>query len=291
MEINSYVKEQLDRIKEKCETIKPLVVIKCTTYNHGPYIKDALDGFVMQKTDFPFVAIVHDDASTDNTASIIKEYAKKYPDIILPIFEEENQYSKRDGSLGKIINEASNATGAKYIALCEGDDYWTYPLKLQKQVHFLQNNPEYGLIHTNIYIADWKNGFQEKEVAALDIPSGDVYRVLLERNFIFTASVLYRSDLLYYVKKEIHPIPSWDRIMWICMSRHSKFHYISDRTTVYRILKNSATHGDYKKVLETEFIGTNDLLRFLERNDISKDDVNIFLFFRSKKILRLCYYA
>ena len=74
---------------------KPLVAIQCITYNHEPYIRDALEGFVMQKTDFPFVAIVHDDASTDKTADIIREYAEKYPDIIKPIFETENQYSKR----------------------------------------------------------------------------------------------------------------------------------------------------------------------------------------------------
>ncbi|MDE5714067.1 MAG: glycosyltransferase, partial [Muribaculaceae bacterium] len=71
-----------------------VVAIRCCTYNHEPYIRDALEGFVMQKTDFPFVAIVHDDASTDRTAEIIREYAEKYPDIIKPIYETENQYSK-----------------------------------------------------------------------------------------------------------------------------------------------------------------------------------------------------
>ena len=104
-------------------TLQPaLVAIKCLVFNHEPYLRDCLEGFAMQQTDFQFVAIVHDDASTDHSADIIREYAAKYPDIILPIYETENQYSKQDGSLGRIMNAAIDATGAKYIALCEGDD-------------------------------------------------------------------------------------------------------------------------------------------------------------------------
>ena len=91
------------------------VAIKCLVYNHEPYLRDCLEGFVMQQTDFPFVAIVHDDASTDHSADIIREYAAKYPDIIHPIYETENQYSKK-GSLTKIMNDAIEATGAPYIA-------------------------------------------------------------------------------------------------------------------------------------------------------------------------------
>lgn len=87
------------------------------------------------KTNFQFIAIIHDDASTDGTADIIREYAEKYPDIIKPIYEQENQYSKQDGSLRRIINEAI-PVDIKYIAMCEGDDYWIDPYKLQKQVDF-----------------------------------------------------------------------------------------------------------------------------------------------------------
>ena len=116
-----------------------LVSIRCAVYNHEPYIRQCLDGFVMQKTNFRFEAIVHDDASTDNSASIIREYAGKYPDIIRPIYETENQFSKKDGSLMRIITEACHG---KYYASCEGDDYWTDPLKLQKQVDYMESHPE-----------------------------------------------------------------------------------------------------------------------------------------------------
>ncbi len=130
----------------------PLVAIKCTVYNHEPFLRECLDGFVMQQTDFPFVAVVHDDASTDKSADIIREYAAKYPDIIQPYYETENQYSKE--TLSRVMNEAVDATGAKYIALCEGDDYWTDPHKLQKQVDFLESHPDYGFVGTQCRVLD-----------------------------------------------------------------------------------------------------------------------------------------
>lgn len=123
----------------KTDNNELMVTIRCMTYNHEPYIRQCLEGFVMQKTNFRFEAIVHDDASTDGTAAIIREYAEKYPDIIKPIYETENQYSKHDGSLRRIMDEACKG---KYIAYCEGDDYWIDPLKLQKQVDFLEKHPE-----------------------------------------------------------------------------------------------------------------------------------------------------
>ena len=120
-----------------------IVTIRCAAFNHGQYIRQTLDGFVMQKTNFVFEAIVHDDASTDNTADIIREYAEKYPDIIKPFFEKENQYSKGGKEIERIFEENSRG---KYMVICEGDDFWTDSLKLQKQVDFLESHPEYNLV-------------------------------------------------------------------------------------------------------------------------------------------------
>ena len=113
------------------------VSVYCTAYNHGKYIRDCLDGFVKQKTDFKYEVIVHDDASTDDTAKIIKEYADRYPDIIKPIFQKENQYSK-----GISISQTFIAPilQGEYIAVCEGDDCWIDENKLQKQVDILDKN-------------------------------------------------------------------------------------------------------------------------------------------------------
>lgn len=118
----------------------PLVSISCITYNHAPYIRQCLDGFMMQQTNFAFEVLIHDDASTDGTTEIIKEYERKYPGIIKPIYEEENQWVK--GRRGSAVFNFPRAKG-KYIAMCEGDDYWTDPLKLQKQVDFLESHPDY----------------------------------------------------------------------------------------------------------------------------------------------------
>ena len=125
---------------------EPLVSIDCITYNHEAYIRDALEGFLMQKTDFTFEVLIHDDASTDQTANIIRKYEKKYPDIIKPIYQKDNQYSK--GIQISRQFQYPRARG-KYIAICEGDDYWIDPYKLQKQVDFLEAHHDYGFIHCN----------------------------------------------------------------------------------------------------------------------------------------------
>ena len=127
-----------------------VVSIQCLTYNHALYIRQCLDGFVMQKTNFRFEAIVHDDASTDGTQDIIREYEKKYPDIIKPIYQKENQYSK--GIPGFITNLVSSKCKGKYIAICEGDDYWIDPNKLQMQVDFLESHPEYSMCFHDVDI-------------------------------------------------------------------------------------------------------------------------------------------
>lgn len=119
----------------------PLVSISCITYNHENFIRKAIESFLAQRTSFPIEILIHDDASTDRTADIIREYEQEYPELIFPIYQTENQYSK--GGLPDRINR-ERARG-KYLAYCEGDDYWTDPLKLQKQVDFLEAHPDYSL--------------------------------------------------------------------------------------------------------------------------------------------------
>ena len=111
------------------------VTVWCAAYNHEKYIRSALEGFVMQKTNFKYEVIIHDDASTDNTAKIIREYELKYPEIIKPIYQTENQYQQGKGLLVNYL--FPNAKG-KYIAFCEGDDYWTDETKLQLQFDYME---------------------------------------------------------------------------------------------------------------------------------------------------------
>ena len=125
----------MDKIKST-----PLVSICTLVYNHEQFLKECFEGFLIQKTNFAFEVLVHDDASTDNSVAIIREYTEKYPEIFKPIYQTENQYSK--GIKISTTYQFPRAKG-KYIAICEGDDYWTDPEKLQKQVDFLEAHPEY----------------------------------------------------------------------------------------------------------------------------------------------------
>src|SRR5690554_3523732 len=101
--------------------VAPIVSIQCITYNHENYIRDAIEGFLMQKTTFPVEVLIHDDASNDSTSDIIRVYESRFPNLIKPIYQTENQYSKKRGLISKIQNDRSKG---KYIAKCEGDDYW-----------------------------------------------------------------------------------------------------------------------------------------------------------------------
>lgn len=218
----------------------PLVTIRCLVYNHEPYLRQCLDGFVMQKTNFLFEAIVHDDASTDRSAEIIREYAEKYPNIIKPIFETENQYSKKDGSLRRIMD--SHMRG-KYIAMCEGDDYWIDPYKLQKQVDFLEKHVEYGLTFgvVKTYI-QCQRKFSKKTFGS---EVKDI-RNLLKNNTIPTPTTLFQNEI-YKKYSEEFVDKRWlagDYPLWLYFAINSKMHFFEEKFAVYRVLENSASHSD-----------------------------------------------
>ena len=174
----------------------PLVTVQCLVYNHEPFLRKCLDGFVMQETTFPFEVLVHDDASTDGSAAIIREYAERYPEIIKPIYETENQHSKHDGSLRRIVHGSAHPA-AKYIALCEGDDYWTDAHKLQKQISFLESHPDYTMSCSRSLLYSEKDkrmvGERYCYNSTRDIKPKDV--VNRTGVFISTCTIVYRKTM------------------------------------------------------------------------------------------------
>lgn len=283
-EINNNAKKYINDIRVKCERIKPLVAINCITYNHEKYLRDALDGFIMQKADFPIVAIVHDDASTDGTATILREYAEKYPDIILPIYETENQYSKRNGALRQIMHEARNATGAKYIAYCEGDDFWTDPLKLQKQVDYLESHPDYSLCVTNINILDNKGTCHPSIYNTTDDADLSIKDIILKGGlYIGTASIVTRALLLNQKPKAMNNLHVGDYPLQIYMASLGKVRNLNDVTCVYR----SMAEGSWTTTLRENSKYQSKRLQFIENELSLLDTMNKVTNYRFRKYFEL----
>lgn len=208
-----------------------MVSVICNAFNHESFIRDALDGFVMQKTNFKFEVLVHDDASTDKTADIIREYEKKYPDIIKPIYETENQYSK--GNLGKI--QYGRARG-KYIALCEGDDYWTDENKLQMQYDALEAHPEIDLCaHEAVMVKEFtKDEIGYVQPARCDTVLTPEQVIVGGGAYFATASLFCRAEVVKNYM-EFRKFMHVDYTIQIQGSLRGGVYYLSNCMSAYRI--------------------------------------------------------
>ena len=222
----------------------PLVSISCTTYNHVNYIEQCLDGFLEQETEYPFEILIHDDCSTDGATNIIKEYEKRYPSIIKAIYEKENQY-QNGKHVGSDVWNLPRAKG-KYIAFCEGDDYWTDSQKLQKQVDFLEKNINYGMCYSKsgIFLDDTKR--MSKETWGSKVSSFE--DLLFNGNRVPTLTVLIRKEIYNNFVKEINPsMKNWvagDYPLWLYVLKKSKAFFLPEKTAVYRVANSSVSHGN-----------------------------------------------
>ena len=209
----------------------PLVSICCETYNHEKYIRDAIDGFLMQKTDFAYEIIIHDDASTDQTADIIRSYADNNPNII-PILQAENQHSKGVRILSTFVYPIVRG---KYIALCEGDDYWTDPGKLQKQIDYMEEHPECTLcVHASSDISE-SGEFIKKRCrykSSRMIPADEI--IFQGGGFCSFASIVYPRRLafsrpLYFAQSPVGDVP-----LFIFLATQGQTYYFHDDMSCYR---------------------------------------------------------
>ncbi len=216
----------------------PTVSIRCTAYNHELYIAQALDGFLMQETNFPFEIVIHDDASTDKTQEIIREYEKRFPKIIAPIYQTENQYSKHDGKLTKLIN---NACKGRYVAFCEGDDYWNDKNKLQIQIDFLESNPDYFMHFHNTEIENEigvSYGLDNEKIEDRDYTATEIFNDWI----IPTASICCRREVLFMPIKHPERILNGDIFLAEAAAHLGKIRGNPKRMSVYRIHNSGVTY-------------------------------------------------
>lgn len=273
-----------------------LVHTFCATYNHENYIIDALKGFVMQETSFPVVYAIVDDASTDQTTKVIRDFLNENFDLqdssvayekemdyghiifarnmtnkncyFVVLFLKENHYHKK--SKLPYLVEWRNT---KYYAICEGDDYWTDPLKLQKQVDFLESNEEFDLCCASSRVFVQKNNcFCELRGSAMC----EKYSTIIQGyNDINTATVLARTDVWEKCTEELRiqllPGLLFDTAYWYWFAYHGKTKYMPEQMAVYRVLENSASHStDREKNLKRDLNFLRLKLEFLLRYPLSE---------------------
>ena len=221
---------------------EPVVSVCVITYNHGKYIRQCLDGILMQEVTFPYEILIHDDASPDNTAEIIREYEIKYPEIIKPIYQTVNQYSQGI-DVGKYNFE--RAVG-KYIALCEGDDYWTDPKKLQMQVDFLEKHPKYVETGHNVNVITELG--PKKNALESHRPERDYKITDLENNCIWkipTGSIVFKN-IFHFMDKDLlmkyYNLPGNGEIKLMhLLATYGMCHYFSECMSTYRYITTSGT--------------------------------------------------
>ncbi|MEG1611126.1 MAG: glycosyltransferase [Alistipes sp.] len=217
----------------------PMVSVCMITYNHAPYIRQAIEGVLMQQTSFPIELIIGEDCGTDATRAIVKEYETQRPDLIVGQYPEHNR-----GMMNNFMTVLSASQG-KYIALCEGDDYWTDPLKLQKQVDFLEAHPDYGMCYTNFDIYNQKKNKFRRALFTTEPTRFPHNYVSLEawiasKGYVAPMTWLFKRDLLKDVNLKNAVDGSF--ILFAQFLHHTKVHCLMDVTAVYRELVVSASH-------------------------------------------------
>ncbi len=213
-------------------TERPLVSIVCDTYNHAPFIRDALDGFLNQKTDFSFEIIVHDDASTDGTADIIREYERAHPALFRCVYRTQNIYSRDPKILEHYVFPLARG---KYIAICEGDDYWTSPDKLQKQISYMQAHPACTLCVSAGELVDPRGnriGMVAPYGEDTDVPTDELIRG--GGGFIATASIVAPTRLAQNRAAFCDLSDVDDAVLQIWFAANGTTHYFAEPMCAYR---------------------------------------------------------
>ncbi len=255
-----YQKNEQEIIQNwKGDINSPIVSICSTAFNLESCIEEAINSFLMQETNFPFEILLRDDCSTDNTAAIMKEYATRYPTLIKPVYERENTYSKGIKPMLQLIKIAKG----KYIATCDADDYWTDPLKLQKQVDFMENNPfNGGCFHDCFIVYEGEKSSQKQHlrIGNRKITEDVDLTSIIDENNIDSSSIVFRN-FIDKIPKYWTETSKDDYALMILIAEQGKIKYLPEVMSSYRIHDDSIWSSRSEIYKEEEAIKFYNLLQ------------------------------
>ncbi len=242
----------------------PLLSVCLITYNHEKYIREAIDGVLMQKVNFTWEFIIADDFSTDGTREIVLEYKEKYPDFIKLILQEKNVGASQN------FIDLITAPKSKYIAYFEGDDYWTDPLKLQKQIDFLEANPEYAICFHPVNII-YVNTKKANHFRPNNQQTTTTIKDLLKKNFIHTSSAMLRNRIFDNFPDWFNKVKIGDWPLFLLVSKYGNIGFIPDVMSVYRkhsggVWSNQKNIEKKKAIIEVYNYIENDLSPEYKKN-------------------------
>jgi glycosyltransferase involved in cell wall biosynthesis len=226
-------------------TMTSFVDVALSTYNHERFIAAAIEGVLNQKTDFTYRLIIGDDCSTDSTQSIIRGYAEMHPDLIVPVL-----YSKNVGPFhaDRVWLKTLSLCTAKYVTLLDGDDYWTDPLKLQKQVAFLESHQECAICFHNVCVVDEDGAEISPSLCSPDQKEISTLADIVAGNYIPACSVMFRNKLFAKFPEVFYKVSTGDWMLHVINAQHGHIGYISDIMAAYR--KHSAAFWTMRRYTE-----------------------------------------
>ncbi len=240
-----------------------LVSIWCLTYNHELYIRDAIEGFLAQNVNFEYEIIIHDDASTDNTAKVVEEYERKYPEVIHGIYQKRNQYSKNYPSTKWMIEMMIQNCKGKYIAMCEGDDYWIDVQKLQIQINYLERHSECMMtIHNGVII-----NYENDKIYSANLYTDDCMMppkdIITQKIIPLTASMVYRREAKemeeFFSNAGIGDYPN----LLYCLTK-GELYYFNRVMSVYRFRHSDSWTSNILQSKHSLIIHNVAMINFLE---------------------------
>jgi len=281
---------------------EPLVSVKMITYNHGPYIAQAIEGVLQQKVSFPIELVIGEDCSTDGTREIVFDYQKRHPDVIRVITSDRNVGARTNG------RRTEKACRGKYVAYCEGDDYWHHPLKLQKQVDYMEAHPECGVVHSDADIYYVNTGQRvscynrsrdkvNRRLHAEGWNQEQLFARILDHSYrVISCTTCFNRGIMNSVLGTDPVVFESDRFMmgdtprWLEMARVTRFGYLDEALATYQRVPRSMTcRDDGQKWMEFRLSIYDMVVYYARKYGCTDRSVAEFADMQAKALLSMCF--